>query len=172
MHDPWRRPGRRRVIVGVDGSDASLAALAFAAEEAALRGASLHVLTVHDPDPPRRAPYAPPGGDPEESAEAASSVAVDNAVAKFVEDAVDLHEHVMGRAPAVLLNASEGAVLLVVGRSSDDTMLGPTARACVTSSPCPVVVVTPERLRPRVPSARVADAGELPRGAVMARSGQ
>jgi nucleotide-binding universal stress UspA family protein len=151
MHDPWRRPGRRRVIVGVDGSDASLAALAFAAEEAALRGASLHVLTVHEPDPPRRAPYAPPTSDPDLPAEHASSVAVDNAVAKFVDETVDVHEHVQGRAPAVLLNAAEGAVLLVVGRASDETMLGPTARACVTSSSCPVVVVTPERQRSREP---------------------
>jgi nucleotide-binding universal stress UspA family protein len=151
MQDHWRRPSRRRVIVGVDGSDASLAALAFAAEEAALRGASLHVLTVHEPAPPRRAPYAPPSGDPDESPEAAHSTAVDNAVAKFVDEAVDVHEHVSGRAPAVLLNASEGAVLLVVGRASDETMLGPTARACVTGAPCPVTVVTPERARTRVP---------------------
>jgi nucleotide-binding universal stress UspA family protein len=150
MHDPWRRPGRRRVIVGVDGSDASLAALAFAAEEAALRGATLHVLTVHEPEPPRRAPYAPPSGDADEPREAASATAVDSVVAKFTDDEVDLHEHVVGRAPAVLLSASEGAVLLVVGRASDDR-LGPTARACVSGAVCPVVVVTPERLPHRVP---------------------
>jgi len=153
MHDPWRRPGRRRVIVGVDGSDASLAALAFAAEEAALRGVALHVLTVHDADPPRRAPYARPGVDPDEPPATANSATVDKAVAKFVDDTVDLHEHVMGRPPAVLLNASEGAVLLVVGRASDETMLGPTARACVTGAACPVAVVTPERARRRVPVA-------------------
>jgi nucleotide-binding universal stress UspA family protein len=151
MQHPWRRPGRRRVVVGVDGSDASLAALAFAAEEAALRGASLHVLTVHEPDPPRRAPYAPPGAPDDEPAESATAAAIDNVVAKFADDTVDLHEHVMGRAPAVLLNAAEGAVLLVVGRAADKTMLGPTARACVTGATCPVVVVTPEPVRSRVP---------------------
>jgi nucleotide-binding universal stress UspA family protein len=160
MHDPWRRPGRRRVVVGVDGSDASFAALAFAAEEAALRGATLHVLTVHEPEPPRRAPYARPGGAADEPQETATSTAIDNAVAKFVDDTVDVHEHVMGRAPAVLLNAAEGAALLVVGRASDDMMLGPTARACVTSATCPVAVVTPERVRHRVP----VGAGSSPRG--------
>jgi nucleotide-binding universal stress UspA family protein len=158
MHDPWRRPGRRRVVVGVDGSDASLAALAFAAEEAALRGASLHVLTVHEPDPPRRAPYAPPDGAAEDPTESTSAAAIDSVVAKFVDETVDLHEHVMGRAPAVLLNASEGAVLLVVGRAGDHTMLGPTARACVTGASCPVVVVTSERMRSRVPVGAAAGA--------------
>jgi nucleotide-binding universal stress UspA family protein len=151
MHDPWRRPGRRRVVVGVDGSDPSLAALAFAAEEAALRGASLHVLTVHEPEPPRRAPYAPPGAGDDEPIESASAAAVDNAVAKFLDEEVDRHEHVLGRAPAVLLNAAEGAVLLVVGKAADQTMLGPTARACVSSAACPVVVVAAERMSGRIP---------------------
>lgn len=38
-----------RIVVGVDGSDESLAALAWAVEEARLRGAELHVVHVYQP---------------------------------------------------------------------------------------------------------------------------
>src|SRR5579871_4851510 len=40
-------PTRPRVVVGVDGSDASIAALAFAAEEAKLRGGTLQVVSAY-----------------------------------------------------------------------------------------------------------------------------
>jgi nucleotide-binding universal stress UspA family protein len=146
-----RRPGPPRVVVGVDGSEGSLAALAFAAEEARLRGAVLHVVTVHEAEPPRRAPYAPSGNTDEEILAAMTAATVDRAVAAFAAGAVDMHEHVVGRPPAVLLSATEDAVLLVLGRGSDSSVLGPTARACVGGAACPVAVVTPEGVARRMP---------------------
>jgi nucleotide-binding universal stress UspA family protein len=142
MSSSGRHLGPGRVVVGVDGSAESLAALAFAAQEAALRRAALHVVTVREPEPPRRAPYAPPGDTDEEISAAIATAAVDRAVASYVEGVRDMHEHVIGRPPAVLLDASEDADLLVLGRGAMTTVLGPTARACVSAAPCPVVVVS------------------------------
>src|ERR1039458_9178278 len=48
----------RRVVVGVNGSMASLAALRWAAREAGLRQARLHVVRALDPGRVRAAPYA------------------------------------------------------------------------------------------------------------------
>jgi nucleotide-binding universal stress UspA family protein len=42
-------PGERRVVVGVDGSRDSEAALRFAADEAKLRGALLRIVCAWEP---------------------------------------------------------------------------------------------------------------------------
>ena len=55
----------RRIVVGVDGSDTSRAALRWAYDEAASHGASLTVVTAwHSPPLPQTPPYGslPPGG--------------------------------------------------------------------------------------------------------------
>ena len=52
--------GQSRVVVGVSGSLASKAALQWAAAEAALRGATLHVVRAWEPAR-RTAPYAVAG---------------------------------------------------------------------------------------------------------------
>lgn len=127
-----------RIVVGVDGSDASLAALGYAVQEAALRGASLHVLTVHAETQFPRAPYARPHRGPSDST---GTDLVDRAVEKSARPGVDVHEHVHGRPAARLLEAAADADLLVVGRSSEHSVLGPVARACLTHAACPVLVV-------------------------------
>jgi nucleotide-binding universal stress UspA family protein len=142
------RPSRR-VVVGFDGTAASLAALTFAADEATLRGAGLHVVTAHEPVPPRRAPYARPGRPPAEPADSDDPGVLDKKVTQALSAPADTHEHVLGHPPAVLLEAAQGAELLVVGRASEAAVLGPTARACVIGSPCPVVVVSQQRVAGR-----------------------
>jgi Universal stress protein family len=49
---------RGRIVVGVDGTTASAAAVRWAAREGRLRRASVHLLYVHDSDQSGRAPYA------------------------------------------------------------------------------------------------------------------
>jgi nucleotide-binding universal stress UspA family protein len=49
---------RGRIVVGVDGSEASAAAVRWAAREGRLRSASVHLLFVHDSGRSERAPYA------------------------------------------------------------------------------------------------------------------
>ena len=46
--DPESETATRKVVVGIDGSPASLEALEFAAQEATLRGASLQVTMTWD----------------------------------------------------------------------------------------------------------------------------
>ena len=49
---------RGRIVVGVDGTTASAAAVRWAAREGRLRRASVHLLYVHDNDQSGHAPYA------------------------------------------------------------------------------------------------------------------
>lgn len=65
MSYPARRPGagndipaRRRIVVGVNGSAASVTALAWAAREARLRQAELRAVYAWEDTEPCRAPYA------------------------------------------------------------------------------------------------------------------
>jgi len=55
------RTSAGQILVGIDGSEASAAALRWAAAEARFRGLRLHVVYVRDPDEPELAPYAPLG---------------------------------------------------------------------------------------------------------------
>src|SRR5581483_11299762 len=55
---PEMRSGAAPIVVGLDGSEASMAALRWAAEEAAAHGAPLIAVHVIDPRAHRFAPYA------------------------------------------------------------------------------------------------------------------
>jgi len=134
----------RRVVVGVSGSRASLAALVQAGREAELRNAVLHVITVDEPRTPRRAPYARPHDAepiPEPDRES-----VGGAPATLPPGLPRIHEHVRGPAPRMLLLAARGAELLVIGRTDCADVLGPAARACVAHAACPVLVVAPSQV--------------------------
>jgi nucleotide-binding universal stress UspA family protein len=139
----------RRVVVGVSGSRASLAALATAVREAQLRDAVLHVVSVDEPRPPR-APYAPPS-DAQPAPSTEVDVVRDNAV-KLTPGVAVTYERLQGPAPRMLQLAAQGAELLVIGRSDYGDVLGrtnradligPTARSCVAHAECPVLVVAP-----------------------------
>lgn len=140
--------GARRVVVGVSGSRASLAALGAAASEAKLRGAVLHVVSVDEPTPPR-APYAPA-----HEAEAAPKQddLVRGKAATVMPGVPVTYQRLHGLAPLVLQRAAQGAELLVIGRTDPGDasgrtnradVIGPTARACVAHAACPVLVVAP-----------------------------
>ncbi len=128
----------RRVVVGVSGSRASLAALAQAAREAELRNALLHLVTVDETHARRCAPYARPYGNEPAPEPDLDSVA-DSAI--LAPGLPRIHEHVRGPAPRMLQLAARGAELLVIGRTDCADVLGPTARACVAHAACPVLVV-------------------------------
>jgi nucleotide-binding universal stress UspA family protein len=143
------RSGTRRVVVGVSGSKASLAALVAAAREAELRDAVLQVVSVDEPSPPR-APYAPPS-DPE--APPNEDDFVRGQAATVMPGVAVKYQRLHGPAPLMLQQAARGAELLVIGRTeygdligrtNRADMIGPTARACVAHAACPVLVVAPE----------------------------
>jgi nucleotide-binding universal stress UspA family protein len=141
-----RQPGMRGIVVGVDGSVASLAALRWAGREARLRGTPIHVVRAVEDEPRLRAPYA--------SRHRMHGHGVDRAAvgARLEETARDalgpqpeplVVEVADGLAARVLLERAAGADLLVLGisaHSAPDT-LGPVAQVCLRNAPCPVVVV-------------------------------
>jgi nucleotide-binding universal stress UspA family protein len=137
--------GIGRVVVGVDGSAESLLALQFAAAAARLRGAPLEVVHVwQDTDHAAHGRLLPLGA----SAKAQADREWQNILRStlVVASGVEIiSSHVPGYAQSVLLKASEGAALLVVGSRGRGgwagLLLGSVSLRCVTLSACPVAVV-------------------------------
>ena len=116
-----------------------------AAVEARLRRAPLQVVHVwQDTDHAAHGRFVPPG----ESAKARADEAwydILRAVLDIAPDVEIISEHVAGYAQSVLLKASEGAALLVVGSRGlggwAGLMLGSVSLHCITQSACPVAVI-------------------------------
>lgn len=141
----------QRVVVGVDGSDASRAALWWAAEEAALRGARLEVIhaygLVDGIESVGSATQAEREHDP---AGAAARDLIDE-LTLAVEGAVPAG--VLGMAiesldPAgTLVERADGAAMLVVSSrglgSVRSLLLGSVSQRCAQQARCPVVIIRP-----------------------------
>jgi nucleotide-binding universal stress UspA family protein len=157
---------RSRVVVGVDGSAGSRAALAYAMTTAAARGAQLEVVSAYAVTPYWTDLYA---WDPtvvetvraqteERVSSFLSEVRRDPAVSA-VPGAADVAVRTAvtaGLAADELLERSRDADLLVVGSRGRggvrSAMLGSVALHCVTHAQCPVVVVHPMVTEPVVPA--------------------
>src|SRR5579864_4696226 len=100
------------IVVGVDGSDASLEALRWAAQEAELTGATLEVVTAWEyPTAFGWAPPIPADWNPEDEARRELADAVERTLGKTP---VEVRQVVTEGHPApVLLGAAEHADLLV-----------------------------------------------------------
>lgn len=140
------------VIVGVDGSEFSSAALRYAGKLASRLGARLEVITcIGMPDYLVVAHL--------EGGEHPLTARLEDAAARSVEEA--LGRAFTGERPAnvdvtvkfgapgkVLVEESRRAQLLVVGRHGEGGFLGTTmgsvSRACATHSVCPVLLVGQE----------------------------
>lgn len=135
----------RRIVVGVDGSLPSKAALAWAVRQAGLTGAAVDVVTAWEFPSFFPAPWPPDlGGDWKELA----LRVVTEAVAGLPDSArqVEIRPTVTeGNASQVLLDASDGADLLVVGSRGHggfmEALLGSVGQHCVHHATCPVVVI-------------------------------
>ncbi len=139
-----------KIVVGVDGSAGSRAALRWAYREAQLRGTTLEAVTVWQFPVMTSLPAfgaMPPPEDlsgeaeasllqvlQEEGVESTAQVPVTTVVAE-------------GAAAAALLEAADGAELLVVGSRGHGgftgLLLGSVSQQCATHGRCPVVVVHP-----------------------------
>lgn len=143
------------IVVGVDGSAASDAALLLAAREAQLRGAVLHVVAAHDIG---AVAFSYAGGfdlgseiGPLEeglrlAAETLVKEAADTVATTLTGTPVDVRTTVLrGRPSQVLLDASAGAALLVVGARGAGAwarlVLGSTSSEVVHHAHLPVLVV-------------------------------
>jgi nucleotide-binding universal stress UspA family protein len=133
------------IVVGVDGSESSIDALRWAANQARLTGASLEVVTTWEyPTSLGWAPAWPPGWDPGGEATTALAKVVQNVLGTHQD--IEVRQQVLEGHPAVaLLNAAEHADLLVVGSRGHGAfsgmLLGSVSEHCSTHSPCPVVII-------------------------------
>ncbi|MFE9107831.1 universal stress protein [Actinomadura geliboluensis] len=136
-----------RLVVGVDGSPASAAALGFAFQEAALRKASVTaVCSWWDPavlPGPDRVPFTDP-----QVIRSEAMARFDQAVAPWRREhpKVPLEtEFVVDPPRQALVDAAQGAALLVVGDRGigavPQMLLGPVTQAALQQAPCPVAVV-------------------------------
>jgi nucleotide-binding universal stress UspA family protein len=149
-----------QIVVGVDGSPGSVAALRFALAEARLRGATVLALHawvlpyVEAPGPflvELPAPDVPPL---EEVAAGLERGAKERLAASLREAAgetegVDVQQRVEEGSPArLLIEASRDAELLVVGTRGRGgfagLLLGSVSRHCLSHAHCPVAVVPPQ----------------------------
>lgn len=133
-----------RIVVGVDGSSSSKAALAWAVGQAQLTGAVVEAVTAWDF--PATYGYAAPVIDVDWEGIAAQVLT--DAIAEVAADAGPAairHRVSQGIAARVLLDASAGADLLVVGSRGHggfvEALLGSTSQHCVHHATCPVVVI-------------------------------
>lgn len=160
--------GDAPIVVGLDGTEASRAALRWAADEAIAHGVPLVAVHVLDPRGRRCAPYA--GRGPRQALESEFTAVEDAAlIEREIEESGLTHVKrvfEVGVPSQVLVRCAIGARMLVLGqadhhRRRDDDLtyqgpaLGSIARSCVARATCPVVVVP-------VPARRQAPRDETP----------
>ena len=140
--------GGRVVVVGVDGSPSSSKALAFAAEEARYRKASLRVVEAWSFPVFAAGTYVPTGAYEDVPEDTAAALAAQ--VADVLGAATDLAvEQVVAEGPAakVILDAAEGAGLVVVGSRGRGgfagLLLGSVSTQVAHHARCPVIIVRP-----------------------------
>ena len=139
---------RGLIVVGTDGSEHAQRALDWAAEEAALRGASVRVVTAwHVPAMVYAGGYAPmvaPSVD--EAGKQAADEIVEAAAEKLRESGVEVETSVChAQAADALIEEAESADLLVVGSRGHGgftgLLLGSVGQQCAHHAACPVVIV-------------------------------
>lgn len=147
-----QEPGRR-IVVGVDGSPSSKAALTWAVSQAELTRASVEaIIAWHYPVMVGGVPFAPIGVlDTADYGEFAAKV-LNDAVWETVDPERPVKVSVTvreGNTAQVLLDACEGADLLVVGSRGHggftEALLGSVSQACVHHARCPVVIIRETR---------------------------
>ncbi len=130
----------RPVLVGVDGSEQSRQALAWALPYAASVGTGVEaIMTV-----PKTEDAAETAANVR-AAEAVLGQIIDDAISS-VDDAPSVsYEVVPGDPAVVLVNASNNAALIVLGSHGMSTIsnpvLGSVSTACIRMGSCPVLVI-------------------------------
>jgi nucleotide-binding universal stress UspA family protein len=148
---------RRRIVVGVDGSDTSRAALRWAADEAEAHGAELEAVTVLQP------PLPLPFLGPSPALVAGQTEVLEPDVGrgeKLLQQTLEevVGEHLpsrltpfvsVGNPAGVLLSRALEADLLVIGARGhggfEGLLVGSVSEQCVRHARCSVVVARPRR---------------------------
>jgi nucleotide-binding universal stress UspA family protein len=144
-----RDSGARRIVVGVDGSAESVAALRWACREASLRSAEVVAVLALESACHQVASYAVPA--PRHSG--GSWGAARDVLRRSVIEAFDMFPGVSvrteiaeGLAARVLLDQAADADMLVLGRNAHGPdpyrAAGPVIRVCLRAARCPVVIIS------------------------------
>jgi nucleotide-binding universal stress UspA family protein len=137
----------KQIIVGVDGSENSKRALAWALEEARLRGTGVCLLHAWHQVYSSGYPLVPVAYEPEIYEKAAQELMAEmlEAVGAATAEVAVETKIVQGGAATALINAGHDAELLVVGARGTGgflgLVLGSVATQVTSHAPCPVVVV-------------------------------
>jgi nucleotide-binding universal stress UspA family protein len=148
-----------RIVVGVDGSDISTAAIRFAFQQAARR--HIGIVAVHAAMPTRQhTSLRVPADIVEQVEQQLFAEAMESKRVLF--PAIDVQTKLVHGHPAqALIDSSAGAELVVVGSHGRGgfagMLLGSVSQAVMQHAACPVAVVRPHR----TPSVRPSSAGEL-----------
>lgn len=141
MSDPTE--STRIIIVGVDGSASSIAALTRAAQIATALDAPLEAITTWE-YPVMLDAYYPTEWSPQDDAEKILATAVDQAFhgeppPRFTQTALQ------GSAARVLIEQSAHAAMLVLGSRGHGgfvgLLLGSVSAACAEHAQCPVLIM-------------------------------
>jgi nucleotide-binding universal stress UspA family protein len=133
-----------RIVVGIDGSGAATDALRWGARQAELTGSPLEVIMTWEwPASLGWSVPVPDDYDPESDVRQTLDAAVDAALAEH--PGVTVERRVVSGHPApVLVEASKGADLLVIGSRGHGEfvgmLLGSVSEFCTTNAHCPVLV--------------------------------
>jgi nucleotide-binding universal stress UspA family protein len=139
------------IVVGVDHSTGARAALAFAFEEARLRGATLRAVHAWQYGYIGYSGFevgTPAIGGDIQQLRAAAAASLEATVQEAIPDAGDVKVErrlVEGSPGAVLVEESRDAMLLVVGSRGHggfaQLLLGSVSQQCAQHAECPVVIV-------------------------------
>ncbi len=135
-----------KIVVGVDGSEHSHRALAWAAQEAKLRGSTLHL--VHSWQFPLAMPDAG-GGIAHIDFEGAAKEILEEERSTIDGDVLVETEIANDSAGRALIRASEGADMVVVGARGrggfKGLLLGSVSQQIAHHARCPIVIVPADR---------------------------
>jgi nucleotide-binding universal stress UspA family protein len=137
-----------RIVVGVDGSPSSKAALAWAVRQAECTAGTVEAVIAWHYPVVLATPFGPAGVLPETDFADVAAHVLSQAVSAAVEpsSSVKVSNIVTeGNAAEVLLDAAQGADLLVVGSRGHggftEALLGSVSQHCVHHAQCPIVII-------------------------------
>ncbi|WP_284581563.1 universal stress protein [Streptomyces sp. 2P-4] len=137
-----------RIVVGLEGSSSSQAALRWAVRYAGLVGGRVEAVTAWEV--PGEASWSAPAVDVTFDEEDAERRLVEEVRTVLGEDGASLvHERLVhGHPVEVLVDAARGADMLVVGSRGRGgfrrALLGSVSQQVALHAPCPVTIVRPE----------------------------
>jgi nucleotide-binding universal stress UspA family protein len=145
----------RRIVVGVDGSRHSVEALRWGAYQASALGAGLEVVTAWEYPASFGWAAVPSDWDPAKDMEKVLQDAVSEAFGDRLPSGLDLQVR-QGGAARVLIEASQGATMLVVGSRGHGgfagMLLGSVSANVAEHASCPVLIIHGDQSAPAVAS--------------------